>query len=258
MKHNIKLIFSSALFLLAFNSFSQIQINESDLIIRGKYQMAVDTNGGYSLGTAGPNKTWDFSNLKAHSTSERLIKDYKGAVTDANLVEIVEGDSSYYQKNNSALTVIFPITDFGAAIYKKIKVFDFPIKFNNTNKDSTNFVTYASGDDFGFPQVDSIRISIKISISSIADAWGKIKIPLGNFDALRIKTITVTKGKFAAKTGKFPYIDIPGSEIDESSTDYQWLTNNKGTFLALYSEADDNMEFMTSSLGINKLTNVKS
>lgn len=93
--------------------------------------------------------------------------------------------------------------------------------------------------------------TFKMVVSTNADAWGTLKIPMGSFNALRVKTETHIVVKMEGKTGKLPYVSIPGFDQDEIEPSYTWYTNNKGHYIASYYPLDDEMEYMVSSLSIN-------
>lgn len=158
MKKITTIISLVVLVMLTTKTNAQIQVTADDVYSRGKYQMTYDTTGGFNPGTPGANKTWDFSKLKNHNSYESYITGYSGPVTDANLIEIGGTDTfSYFQKTESGISMILPLQDFGKTEYQKIKAYSFPLKLNNTLKDSFSMKNYYSGDDFGMPFIDSVR-----------------------------------------------------------------------------------------------------
>jgi len=246
----MKKILTTALSLcVIFVANAQIELSPDDVYSLGTYQMAYDTSGGFDEGTPGANKTWDFSKLKKHLNSNIRVIPYSdnGLGIDANMVETEDGDTlSFIKKTTTEINIFFE-TGPSSTDYKSVKLLKFPAKYNDRIIDSANSVNYFSGDDFGMPLIDSIRMTTKIKFDNNLDAWGTIKLAMGNFNALRVKQNLYFNIAVAAKTGKLPYVNIPSFGQIDTSINYTWLTKGKGHYLAQYYPDDNEIEFMVSS-----------
>ena len=236
---------------ISLNANAQVQLYPDDVYSRGKFQYSYDTTGGFNLGSAGANQTWDFSNLKSHYGYESYVTGYKGSIPEVNLVEISDSDTmNYFQKTDQSLSMIIPLQEFESTGYGKLRMLSFPLDYLDENKDSLFLRSYFTGKDFGMPTIDSIRLTFRLIVKTKSDAWGTIKIPSGNYDALRIWSEVRNIAKLEGKTSKTNYISIPGFDQDEVEQSYRWYAKGKGNYLASYMVADDEMEFMSSSLNI--------
>lgn len=247
MKKITTIIYLTALVLFTTKTNAQVSLSSDDIYSKGTYQMTTDTSHGFDVGTPGSGKTWDFSKLKSHLPNEVVVAPFSDASIDANLVEIEDGDTSMHLKKTNTTLHMLMDSD-GSGNYQKLRLFNFPLNYNSSNSDSLKSIMYFSGDDFEMPLLDSIRMTSTIASTAKADAWGTVKLPMGNFDALRIKN--VFKYSFAAegKIGSFPYTKIPGFEESGSSIVYLWYSKSKGYYLANYDEEYDEMSYMVSGL----------
>lgn len=246
----MKTIFTTALTLCTFlMANAQIQLSTDDVYSLGTYQMAYDTSGAFNEGTPGANKTWDFSTLKQHDKSTIRVVPYtdNGLGIDANMVELEGNDTLSYIKKTSTEVTVYYQTGPSSGDFESTKLFNFPAKYNDRMIDSVSSVTYFTGDDFGMPLIDSVRMTSKIKFDNTVDAWGSLKLPMGTFNSLRMKMNIYFDVQVAAKTGKLPYVEMPAFGQVDTSYNYTWFTNGKGRYIASYYPEDGEMEFMVSS-----------
>jgi hypothetical protein len=231
---------------LTYTAQAQITLTGDDALKFGTYNMATDTTHGFDPGTAGGNKTWDFSKLVKHETYTDVIAPFSGSGIDANIILISDGDTStYFKKTTADLSIFFE--DFTTGMGGKlIRIFKLPVTFNKTDSDSAKMISTFPGSEMGLP-IDSIRATTNISISSKADAWGSLKLASGTYNTLRVKSDIRFRVTLEGKTGKLPYFPIPGFDIDEMNTTYTWYNNGNGYQLLIYDEQSDIMDFQVST-----------
>ncbi|MBS3915187.1 MAG: T9SS type A sorting domain-containing protein [Bacteroidetes bacterium] len=228
---------------------AQVQINSDDVYAPGTYQIATAKTGGFNIGTSGENKVWDFSGLQKDQTYNFNLSAYQssGNKPDANFIRTEGTDTfEYIKKSHSTMYEIRSIVNFSEINYYPIQYLQFPMAYNHSIMDSIDFIYYYKGSDLGVDK-DSVRLVYHEHKNTIADAWGKLKLPNGEYDALRIKTTDKFKLYMEGKSGSESWAHVDGYDYDESITDYNWYTNNKGTVLATYNVESDAMNFMVSA-----------
>ncbi len=250
MKKTVSLFF--ILFTLTASVMTgQIQLSATDMYRMGSFNMALDATGGFDPGTPGGNKTWDFSGLENQTPFAFNVMLYNGMDhgNEANLA-IVEGEdtSGFIQVSGSDIFQVVPLQDFQRVIYWKRKAFSCPVAFNSVNGDSILVHFYHSGDELGIDSYDSVKLSFYMVITSVADAWGTIKLPTGDFSALRIKTTTNAFVTVWGKNGQDAYAHIPSLDQEELSVGYQWYTKDKGNYLAAYDPENEEMRYQVSAV----------
>ncbi|MFM9946258.1 MAG: T9SS type A sorting domain-containing protein [Bacteroidia bacterium] len=246
----------TSLYLIVFLFFTsqvkaQIQLSSDDIYSRGVYEMTIDTSHTSLIGTPGTNKVWDFTTLISHTPFTIKVAAFSDAKIDANLVEIEDGDTNaHIKKTSSSLDMLLEMDDIGT--FQKLRLFNFPLDYNSTNKDSISSKVYFTGDDIGMPLIDSVRMDTKVVAISKTDAWGTLKIPMGTYNAMRIQSLFKYQITAYGKKGSLPYTKIPGFEEAMESEYYVWYSKNKGYYLANYDVEFQEMSFMVSGLDVGK------
>jgi hypothetical protein len=222
------------LFLIGLSSkplYGQIQLNSSDIYSTGSYKIN-RAQGLINPRLAGENKIWDFSTLEKLQANTLKIEKYtdNGKGIDANLVEILNGDTTEFLKKTS--NAIYTVTGNKEGGFQNIKFIDFPCNYGMKQQDSALNISYyfANGKD----SLDSIRVTTKIYIQSETDAWGVLKIPFGEFNSLRLKIKISYQIKQEGKKAFRPYFELPGSFLADTFTNYQWYTQKMGNWLLYY------------------------
>lgn len=232
--------------LLSLNLKAQIQLSPDDAIAKGFYKLAIDTIPSTPVGSPGTSKTWDFSGSKKHISSNVVIAPYtdNGMGLDANLVEIEDGDStSYFKKTSSNLKVVLPDAELG---HIRLSILDFPFGYSSVTTDSSSSFFLMTGDELGFPLFDSVKLIFSVKFTSIGDAWGTLKTPTANYNALRVQTEVFSKIVAEGKIGSGPYISIPGFEETNSSIEYKWFAKGKGFPVASFDQDDNRFSWYES------------
>lgn len=196
MKHLLLIILSFSI----LYSFGQITITSDNAPEPGSsYYMAIDNNPDNTIdpGTPGENQLWDFRNLGEDyvDTLDFVLPNetpYGSWFPFANLA-VYETDTSvgYLQTNNSRMAIIGAVAE-SAFIEDTVKVsFDpaeimmlFPTAYQ-TEFDTNNLIEFKAPYT-QFPFVDSIRYRSYINKNQVADAWGTLKTPMGDFESLRL------------------------------------------------------------------------
>lgn len=232
--------------LITINAKAQIQLNADDVIAKGFYKLNVDTAPFIQLGTPGGAKTWDFTNLKKHEIQNVTIAPFatNEPEMEANIVEIENGDTvNYYKKSNSNLKIVIPDEEFG---YINLNIANFPFKYQSKTEDSIYNFYIMSGEELGFPLLDSVKLYFMIKFSTNCDSWGEIKLPSGNYNALRVRFDIENRIWAMGKVGSGEYISIPGMEQNSVSTGFRWFTKGKGFPIANYEHDDNIMTYFES------------
>jgi hypothetical protein len=111
--------------------------------------------------------------------------------------------------------------------------------------------------NFAYNQVDSLKITAIITSEFNVDAWGNVTIPLGTFDALRLKVEETTTTDFYAYCSSSlglggGWYSVPAQLFPsetEISNRYQWWSNDPSAkFMLAELEMDslsNNVEFVT-------------
>ncbi|NUM31953.1 MAG: T9SS type A sorting domain-containing protein [Bacteroidetes bacterium] len=239
--------------LFTFKLNAQIQITSDDIIVKGIYKMATDTAPSISLGTPGASKTWDFSGVKKVFTHDNIILPYtdNGSGIDANFVLVEDGDSNVYFKKTSS-TLFFMPGD--AEENFKLTFMTFPFNYLSTSNDSVVETSVTTGDDMGFPLLDSVRVHFSIKYTSVCDAWGNVKTPVKTYESLRIKSDITTRFYAEGKIGNGNYTPIKDFGETDTEVQYIWLTKGGGFPVVTYRLGDNELEYIeTSSLSSKEI-----
>ena len=250
---NLNIISKTKLFvtILAFfsmNMSAQITVLDTDLMNVGDiiYQ-AYDTvpAPSISLGNPGPNQTWDFSTLQVQEYDTTEFIDPAGTPfgndhPTASLCIDDDGEYIYIDKNALGLSLV----GFDDIPYPQF-ILPLPLTYGlNTVVGPTIVMDSAFAnpgliDNSLAPsislnplhnQIDSINIYIESSIEFNVDAYGDVIIPMGTFDALRVKTDDVTTQDIflycsSSVTGNGSWHIMPDSDVEVTSS-YAWWTND--------------------------------
>lgn len=218
---------------------AQITITQSDFITVGKtiYQ-AIDSNATIMIGSAGANRTWNFSSLASDSKDTIDVvtpgsTPYASNFPGANLAGSSHGDQGdlYFYLNLSASA--FQLD--GAAAPGLL------IDFNPNETVTTLPATYGTNftNNFGmktdilytsFPGYDSLRIKSTTSKTSSYDAYGSLTLAMGTYNTIRLaETRITTDSLFLHATGPFPPAGwFFAQESKDTTYRYAWYANNVG------------------------------
>ena len=245
MKKNLLAI---ALVFAGINSFAQITVTDSDLMSIGDviYQGYDESpSSSISLGNAGPNQTWDFSALQSQEYDTTNFIDPIGTPfaaihPTANLC--IDDNGEYIYINKSAQNI--SLVGFDNYPYP-IMLAPLPLVYGLDTSMGSVLIMDSIIENIGliddvlapiislnplYDKVDSIRIFMQSNTEFNVDAYGNVIIPMGSFDALRVKTENVTTQDIflycsSTITGNGSWHIMPDSEVETTSS-YAWWTND--------------------------------
>ena len=237
------------------NLLSQITINAGDLPEVGDtLVMAIDeipTN--ISLGSGGPDQTWEFSNLQAPFAQNYTVEEVSTTgnnrvFDDADYrIRLNEGVFGYYKYDGNTLRYLGtsgtdPL-EFGLNVSARMEgggliEYKLPVRYGDRHS-SEGFVDipFASEDlpkeilDQLPIRPDSFRIKSSITRSSEIDGWGTLLTEAGNFQVLREKRTEVLETTLEAKFLFLPWQDIsdllPENDIlgERVSKSFHFISN---------------------------------
>ena len=243
-------LFTIALAFSSMNMSAQITVTDTDLMSVGDiiYQAYDDAPASaISLGNTGANQTWDFSTLQVQEYDTTVFIDpvgtpFSSSHPTANLCIEDDGGYLYINKNPQGLSLVgfdnfpypqlilpLPLTYGANTTVGPVTIMD-SVMVNAFLPDSMAiFITMGLAQ-----QIDSIKILIESSTEFNVDAYGDVIIPMGTFDALRVKTDDVTTTDYFVYCsdtifGNGSWYSMPAviapSEVEITSS-YSWWTNN--------------------------------
>lgn len=242
---------------------AQIILTANDVLgLIGKAQtVEEDTtdNVTVNVGTAGANQTWDFRNLMLHAetlTNQFIAPagtPFAARVPQANFVEKITSPAEpntatylYLQVSNNAARalgggIISPFGSFFNFANSQNVLSPLPLQMGAT------WVSVDS-DTTGDPQTGA---TIVVTTSSnLVDAWGVVRLPVGDFDCLRIRYNNETIFKTV--------IGETTISADTSRTlEYSWVAKNEfiaATVTSQDGETDPNFTSATSFMRLASKT----
>ena len=258
-------LFTIALAFISVNALAQITVTDSDIVSIGDivYQ-AVDSlpSNSITIGNSGPNQTWDFSSLQDMEVDiieviSPVGTPYENIHPDANMCVEIDNELMYLDKSSTGLEMV----GYGDISLNMLMI-PLPLVYGLSQQSgpNTNMQVFPN---FGIPdslapfislnpaydQLDSIKINAVITSEFNVDAWGNVTIPLGTFDALRLKVEeTTTTDFYAYCSGVIDggWYSVP-AQLFPSETEianrYQWWSN------------DPSVKFMLAELEMDSLSN---
>jgi hypothetical protein len=230
--------------------FGQITLTQADIgAIGSEYYMGIDTNLGtsFSLGSAGPNVTWDYTMLDGDIPDTVRFLDPASTPYGADfpsatmsIFQVSLDGYAYLESTSSALSILGLAGDpaglgqtFVITQSDPEQVISFPFTYGDVLEDTSAFsITIPFTQIQG---VDSIRLTSNVERNLEADAWGTLQLYGGNYNSLRIKEVRNTNNLIEAHSflGWLPFQDT--TTIDSS---YSWWDNTKGYLLCQVSMSD--------------------
>lgn len=265
-------LFTIALAFISLNALAQITVTDNDIMDIGDViTQANDSlpSSLISIGNSGVNQFWDFSSLQEMEIETIEVVSpvgtlYGSMYPNANICVEDNGDLLYLHKTSSGVEMI----GFGD-LPVNVLLIPLPLIYNLTHQDGPNIIMDSVLVNNGLfdnslapvislnplhDQVDSLKINATITSNFNVDAWGNVTIPLGDYDALRLKIEETTTTQFSV------YCSVGGlaggwfsAETffpieTEIANRYQWWSNNPMfDFMLVELEVDSlgNVEFAT-------------
>lgn len=201
-----------------------------------------------SVGTAGPDQVWDFSDLGAQDTFSLIVADAAldsaaASFPDADLTFTAEQVTTFIQINDTAVLLlgggIAGSEDFGLDL-KAVQIdpprqlYTFPTSYD------TAFTSYyevrVAVPDVFTNLFDSIRL-VRRSIANVhVDAYGVIKTRVNSYQSLRQRIEIVNSDSLYGAIGDSWIPLVPDTSIE---LQYQWLAaETKGNVLTMNFDED--------------------
>ena len=267
-------LFTIALAFISVNALAQITVTESDIVSIGDivYQ-GVDSMPSNSIttGNSGPSQTWDFSSLQNMEVDiieviSPVGTPYENIHPDANMCVEIDNELMYLDKSSTGLEMV----GYGDIPLNMLMI-PLPLVYGLSQQSGPNTVMDSVFSNMFLPdslapfislnpaydQVDSLKITAVITSEFNVDAWGNVTIPLGTFDALRLKVEETTTTDFHAYCSSSlglggGWYSVPAQLFPsetEISNRYQWWSNDPSAkFMLAELEMDslsNNVEFVT-------------
>lgn len=187
------------------------------------------------VGTPGPNKIWDFSNLNAVANDTLMFVNPKNTPF-AN--EFPEATIALYTKRIYEVWMYMKNTNvefggLGSGVFaqgekridkRKETIIRYPLNYGDNVTNSFKRHAIIAKNIKG---QDSIKRTRLFEHETVVDSWGDIILPTGKFLSLRLKHIISTTEFFYKKQGNTWKLDKQSKK--NTSIYYQWWTDDKNT-----------------------------
>jgi hypothetical protein len=239
-------LFTMIFLMSVSNLFSQISITQNDLLsLIGQTHTFADTThdtaDAVDVGNAGPNQTWDFSNLDLSNSNNNITQYMSPEGTpfvddfpSANMIQKMEMnieetfgilyiylrvEENSFRTLGTGIEAENPDTSFVTSGEEYMATL--PLTYEST-------WTETSVDTFEF--FGAMNITEEIT-DSFVDAWGTITVPAGQFSCLRIRDerTTIIKNMFGG---------IVLSADTSTGVDYSWVSDETLIIASVSSEED--------------------
>jgi len=219
------------------HSFSQITLEHNDFVSVGdtivEYYERFPTST-IKLGEPGPNKVWNFSNLKATAKDTLVFVDpqetpFAEDFPNSNIA--LYSNNGYYDAwmfmNHSSAKLIGK----GSGVFVEGKkrttikneiIIAYPLKYQDSSSNTTKEDEIIEKTKQG---ADSIKRTRIFEHKTIVDAWGDIILPKGTFLSLRLKHVTHVTDFFYKK--ELDTWILFNQSKKNTGVFYQWWTQDK-------------------------------
>ena len=285
-----KSYFLSVLFsTISFVVISQITVTDADLLGVGDIvYLADDESTIVNLASPGQNQTWDFSNLQTDDSWDMSVvspqaTQFSASYPTADMCIVEQGDFIYCNKSSTSVNML----GVGDSVFQHpLILVPLPLSYGFNSTDgptlildsliggpSVNLLLASQGLSaalltFGAAHVaDSLSIQVEMTAQFNVDAEGVMILPIGSFDALRLRVDRTTIPSIevycidtngGTNSGWYP---VPFGSTETESF-YQWYSNDVSAKFILSEVSLDSIgnpetgiTFLTNS--INSLDNIE-
>jgi len=206
-----KILLSLIVFVAVSTSYAQITVNNLNLFVGDSVFQATDTTFEINLSTIGANQTWDFSALQQDllDTIAPISPDstnHKDDFPEANLANGTK-DSANYQANNFDAFCNLGFGGYNSRVGSDIvfkfdkpdTITHFPIQYNSDNTDTIR--THGMGILYTNANGNDIKVRMDFFRNQVSNAYGKVKTPIKEYDAIRVYDRMVTFDSIWMKIG---------------------------------------------------------
>lgn len=190
------------------------------------------TTTAVNIGNAGADQTWDFSQLQADEyfqfiASDTFMDPDVENYPDANLIVTTDQVKTFIQSSDTAVYNLGGGAPEVAVLGLEVvrfeppqKLYQFPSTYGTSFTNTYVIDATVDGTTF-FPTADSVRFVRRATVNATIDAYGTVKTPFNNYEALRqqIETESVDSA-FAKVFGNWVNVYTNSSV----SVQYQWLS----------------------------------
>ena len=239
---------------ISFLGISQVIVTDAHLLDIGDYiYLSQDESSIVNIGNPGQNQIWDFSTLQSMDSwsmevVDPIITPFDQLYPNANLCIIDDGDFIYCDKSSSGIAML-GIGD--SVAQQSVMLIPLPLSYSFAYTDGpvlaldsliggpmVDFLLTSQGFSaslltFGATHVaDSLNIQLEMTTNFEVDGEGLLMLPMGNFDALRVKVDRTTNPSISvycidtnggANSGWYPLNFGGGSETESF---YHWYSND--------------------------------
>ncbi len=211
-----------------------------------------------NFGSAGANRTWDFSALApfSYDTTEyrALTTAQQNTYPNANLAITSDGVNFLMTRTTVAksdlqgLQGVLNGTPSNAVFSPVDDIYRFPTQYNGNFASNWGFVTTVPGSAIGQPLVYQIRVTFTANFTDTIDGWGKTVTPVGAYKSLRQKRIEYSRTIIDIKlTAISQFSNF--SDTRDTTLRYNYLSKEtKGNILNFDFDSLDNVRSVTYSL----------
>ena len=230
MKHNY---LAPALLLFCGSLNAQIQITSADMpIVSDEITRYLDTLPEFTPGGDGPDQTWDFSSAVQDIEQVNTFVDPATTTngdqfSGANLALTTDGNNYTYIANNAAQMTAegFSGDPLGDGTFNIVAPFGpvlqlhaFPRQHTTAFASDFGFDVTVDGSDFGVYQG---RIKEVASVYDTTDAYGSIITPVGTYDCIRSRNVTIRTDSIFAQLLEILPMTFLFANVDTTVT-YAW------------------------------------
>lgn len=237
---------------LAVAGFAQAQItvtSDNLPVPFDAFETATDTivdPNDIDPGTAGTDKTWDFSSLTPDVVFGTGFVDpemtpYAADYPNATLAVEEQGQVTYFRTGTDGMYLLGVEGGFSARFEPESTLVKMPVVYNDTYQDNSAInVDFA---DTFTGQHDSIRYSQETDRDVTVDAWGTVQLPNKSYPALRLDITSTsvvriyTKDSTVLGWGDWTYDPVLtqqfGGGDEEVTTSFEWYTNDNNVITTL-------------------------
>lgn len=230
----------------------QIEINMKDHAREGVYYYGNRSSAGLRPGLSGKGQLWDFSAYTPQSFDTIIIKGYeqKGDGNTANMIKLNGrlDTLEWLNRNTEWMATVMPLQLIDTMVYRSMMSMQFPWKFNDNVKDSIDVFFELPGYMVQLPDFDSVRIDYRMWVSNFVDGEGTLKLGIGTFPALRMRSQTEVRVWVYAKNGSDPYELIPDLGSEEYYTQYHYLSPDFGYTAAIFDQELSSITFSVAKV----------
>ena len=242
-------------------ALAQIELGEEWLLDAGfALDLGVDTLYAEqaNIGPGGGDQAWAFTGLTAHDTARlrarpastgRLASAFPTAdfifTADVAYGIVRPGTETYMQRADDDVFIVGIDDPIGSPLIPQVTLnqpFAFqsaPILYEQVGDASTRIVRTIDADTAALALeepiltgFDSVRVTVGQSVDYVVDAWGSVEVDGLTYDALRIRSETVTELFVEASLPGQPFTDLTdlvgqlgfGAAVGADTTvDYSWV-----------------------------------